>query len=195
MSNELEKITKFMTIKRDVVEETINDERSTKFAICLIVVSMVLGLVQSLLRNFLTPDVLEWIVNFFGTTTPSLLRIVVDAVFSNVVFPMLVIVLTFYIGNALKGEAESLNHVIRAIGYSTPPLIISSAISYINLAGNLILSGLSSFLSFVFGFWFVIIIVYTLMITFKKGALTGIGALLISAIIAGMGTMWTVFII
>ncbi|HDZ17767.1 hypothetical protein LCGC14_0891370 [marine sediment metagenome] len=195
MSNDLEKITKFMTIKRDVVEETISDEQSTKFAIFLIAVAMVLGTAQSLLQNFLTPDVLEWIVNFFGITTPSPLRIVLDAVFSNIIFPMLVIVLTFYIGNALKGEAESLNHVIRALGYSTPPLIISSAFSFLGFAGNIILSGLSALINVVFGFWFVIVVVFALMITFKKGALTGIGAVLISAIIAAIGTGWTIFII
>ena len=48
--------------------------------------------------------------------------------------------------------------------------------------------------NFVFGFWFVIVIVYALMLTFKKGALTGIGAIAISAIIAGIATSWVVLI-
>ena len=51
MSVELEKIKKFMTIKRDSVEETINDENSTKFAVCLIAISIVLGVIQTLLQN------------------------------------------------------------------------------------------------------------------------------------------------
>ncbi len=39
MSDELEKIKKFMTIKRDTVEETINDANSTKFAVLLIAIA------------------------------------------------------------------------------------------------------------------------------------------------------------
>ena len=104
------------------------------------------------------------------------------------------IFLIFYIGNWIKGEAESLNHVIRAIGYSTPPLLISSAISFLALIDNPIVWGIVGFFMFAFGIWFVIVVIYALMITFKKGAFTAIVAIIFSAIIAGIATSWTVFI-
>ena len=194
MSHEMEKIERFMTIKRDTVEETINDTSSTLFALCLIVIAIVLGVTQTLLQNLLAPDLLEWLIAFLGTGTPSVVRIITEAIMNNIFFPSLAIILIFYIGNAIKGEAESLNHVIRAIGYSTPPLIISSAISFLNLTQNPFVAGFVGFCMFAFGFWFVIILVFALMITFKKGALTGIGAAVIAAIIAGIVTSWTVFI-
>jgi hypothetical protein len=194
MSNELEKIIKFMTIKRDTVEETINDVRSTKFAIFLIAIAMALAVIQTLLQGLVVQDVLELIWSWMGFVPPSPLRIVLDSIFSNIVFPLLVIILAFYIGNAIKGEAESLNHVVRAVGYSTPPLIISSAFSFLGLTGNPWVIVVMGFFNFVFGLWFVIVIVFALMITFKKGALTGIGAIAISAIIAGIATGWVVLI-
>lgn len=194
MSNELDKIIKFMTIKREPVEETINDVRSTKFAVFLIAIAMTLAVIQTLLQGLVVQDVLELIWSWMGFVTPSPLRIVLDSIFSNIVFPLLVIILAFYIGNAIKGEAESLNHVVRAVGYSTPPLIISSAFSFLGLTGNIWVIGVMGFFNFVFGLWFVIVIVFALMITFKKGALTGIGAIAISAIIAGIATSWVVLI-
>ena len=194
MSNELEKIKKFMTIKRDTVEETINDVNSTKFAVYLIVIAITLGVIQALLQGLVVQDALELIWSWIGFVTPSVLRIVLDAIFSNIVFPILVIILAFYIGNAVKGEAESLNHVVRAIGYSTPLLIISSGFSFLGLTQNIWVIVVMGFFNFVFGIWFVIVIVFALMITFKKGALTGIGAVILSAIIAGLATSWVVLI-
>lgn len=194
MSNELDKIIKFMTIKREPVEETINDERSTKFAWSLIAIAMALAVVQTLLQGLVVQGPLEMLWSWLGFVTPSALRIVLDAIFSNIVFPLLVIILAFYIGNAIKGEAESLNHVVRAVGYSTPLLIITTGFSFLGLTGNIWVIGVMGFFNFVFGFWFVIVIVYALMITFKKGALTGIGAIAISAIIAGIATGWVVLI-
>jgi hypothetical protein len=195
MSNELEKIKNFMLIKRDTVEETINDTKSTTFAICLIIIAIVLGVIQTLLQNLLAVDPLEWVFGIFSTVEPSVTRIILDAIMNNIVLPILVIVLAFYIGNAVKGEAESLNHVVRAIGYSTPLLIIASILSYLNLTLNPIVIGIVGFFNFAFGFWFVIVVIYALMIVFKKGALTGIGAIIISAIIAAVATGWTVFIL
>lgn len=195
MSDELEKIKKFMTIKRDTVEETINDANSTKFAVLLIAIAITLGLIQALLQEFLAQDLFEWIVNRFGITVLSLERIITNAIANNIIFPILVIVLIFYLGNALKGEAESFNHVVRAVGYSVPPLIISTAFSFLSLIPNIIVEGLVAFVNVAFGFWFLIILFFTLMITFKKGALTGIGAVALSAIIAGIGSsMWTFFV-
>ncbi len=195
MSDELEKIKKFMTIKRDTVEETINDANSTKFAVLLIAIAITLGLIQALLQEFLAQDLFEWIVNRFGITVLSLERIIMNAIANNIIFPILVIVLIFYLGNALKGEAESFNHVVRAVGYSVPPLIISTAFSFLSLIPNIIVEGLVAFVNVAFGFWFVIILFFTLMITFKKGVLTGIGAVALSAIIAGIGSsMWTFFV-
>ena len=194
MSNELEKIKKFMLIKRNTVEETINDTKSTTFAICLIIIAIVLGVIQTLLQNLLAVDPLEWVFGIFSTVEPSVTRIILDAIMNNIVLPILVIVLAFYIGNAVKGEAESLNHVVRAIGYSTPLLIIASILSYLNLTLNPIVIGIVGFFNFAFGFWFVIVVIYALMIVFKKGALTGIGAIIISAIIAAVATGWTVLI-
>ena len=195
MSDEFEKIKKFMLIKRDTVEETINDTNSTKFAVLLIAIAITLGVIQSLLLEFLSQDLFEWVVNSFGITVLTLELIITNAIANNIVFPILVVVLTFYIGNAIKGEAESFNHVVRAIGFSVPPLIISTAFSFFSLIPNIIVEGLVVFVNVAFGIWFVIIIVFALMITFKKGALTGIGALVISAIIAGIASSsWTFFI-
>ena len=194
MSNELEKIKNFMLIKRDTVEETINDTKSTTFAICLIIIAIVLGVIQTLLQNLLAVDPLEWVFGIFSTVEPSVTRIILDAIMNNIVLPILVIILAFYIGNAVKGEAESLNHVVRAIGYSTPLLIIASILSYLSLTLNLIVIGIVGFFNFAFGFWFVIVVIYALMIVFKKGALTGIGAIILSAIIAAVATGWTVLI-
>jgi len=56
-------------------------------------------------------------------------------------------------------------------------------------------AGFVGFFNFAFGFWFVIVVIYALMIVFKKGALTGIGAVVLSAIIAAVATGWTVFIL
>lgn len=193
--NELDKIIKFMTIRRKPVEETINDVNSTKFAVLLIAIAITLGLIQALLQNFLSQDLFEWIVNRFGITVLSIERIVTNAIANNIVFPILVIVLTFYIGNIIKGEAESFNHVVRAIGYSVSPLIISTSFSFLSLIPNIIIEGLVGFVNFALGIWFVIIIIFALMTTFKKGALTGIGALALSAIIAGIvSTLWIFFI-
>ncbi|MHA2282415.1 MAG: YIP1 family protein [Promethearchaeota archaeon] len=184
-----------MTIRRKPVEETINDVNSTKFAVLLIAIAITLGLIQALLQNFLSQDLFEWIVNRFGITVLSIERIVTNAIANNIVFPILVIVLTFYIGNIIKGEAESFNHVVRAIGYSVSPLIISTSFSFLSLIPNIIIEGLVGFVNFALGIWFVIIIIFALMTTFKKGALTGIGALALSAIIAGIvSTLWTFFI-
>lgn len=189
--NEIEKIKKFLTIKRDAIEETINDKSSTKFAVFLIAIAIMLGLIQSILLSVVTPDIMEWILSFFGFPPPSVVRIM-DVIASNIIFPILLIVLTFYIGIALKGEPESLNHVVRAIGYSVPPLIISSALSFLSLIP--ILELFVSFLNIVFGFWFLIILIIALMITFKKGALTGISAILLSVIIAGLSVIWTLLL-
>ena len=195
MSDELEKIKKFMTFKRDTVEETINDVNSTKFASILIGIAITLGVIQALLQEFLSQDLFEWIVNRFGITVLSIERIITNAIASNIVFPILAIILIYYIGNAIKGEAQSFNHVVRAVGYSVPPLIVSTAFSFLSMIPNIIIEGIVVFVNVVFGFWFVIILFFALMITFKKGALTGIGAVAISAIIAGIASsMWTFFI-
>ena len=195
MSNELEKLIKFMTIKRDPVEETINDVNSTKFAVILIAISITFGLIQALLQDLLAQDLFQWIINRFGITVLSIERIITNAIANNVIFPILAIVLIFYIGNAIKGEAESFNHIIRAVGYSVPPLIISTAFSFLSLIPNVIVEGLVAFVNVVFGFWFVIILFFALMITFKKGALTGIGAIALSAILAGIvSSLWTFFV-
>ena len=195
MSDELEKIKKFMTFKRDTVEETINDVNSTKFASILIGIAITLGVIQALLQEFLSQDLFEWIVNRFGITVLSIERIITNAIASNIVFPILAIILIYYIGNAIKGEAQSFNHVVRAVGYSVPPLIVSLAFSFLSVIPNIIIEGIVVFVNVAFGFWFVIILFFALMITFKKGALTGIGAVAISAIIAGIASsMWTFFI-
>ena len=195
MSDELEKIKKFMIFKRDTVEETINDVNSTKFATILIGIAITLGVIQALLQEFLSQDLFEWIVNRFGITVLSIERIITNAIASNIVFPILAIILIYYIGNAIKGEAESFNHVVRAVGYSVPPLIVSTAFSFLSVIPNIIIEGIVVFVNVAFGFWFVIILFFALMITFKKGALTGIGAVVISAIIAGIASsMWTFFI-
>lgn len=194
MSNVIEKMKRFLTIKRDTVEETINDTKATMFGVFLIILAIVLGVTQTLLQNFLARDPLEWLIAFVGTDEPSAVRIVMDGVMNNIVFPILMIFLIFYIGNAIKGEAESQNHVIRAIGYSTPPLLISSAISFLTLIDNPVVWVIAGVFMFAFGFWFVIVVIYALMITFKKGAFTAIVAIIFSAIIAGIATWWTVFI-
>jgi hypothetical protein len=194
MSNEIERMKRFITIKRDTVEETINDTSSTIFPVFLIILAIALGVTQTLLQNFLARDALEWLIAFIGTEEPSAVRIVMDAVMNNVVFPILMIFLIFYIGNAIKGEAESLNHVIRAIGYSTSLILISSAISFLTLINNPVVWGIVGFFMFAFGIWFAIVVIYALMITFKKGAFTAIVAVIFSAIIAGIATSWTVFI-
>lgn len=194
MSNELEKIKKFITMKRDPVEETIKDENSTKFAVFLIATAITLSVIQTLLQNPSIQDIPDWAVSFFGITSPTALRIIMNAIANNIIFPTLLIVLIYYIGNALKGEAESLNHVVRAVGFSVPLLIISTALSFLNLISNIFVFVLVGLVNVVFGIWFVIIIVFALMITFKKGALTGIGAVFLSAIIAGIAIAWTIFI-
>ena len=171
MSRELEKIKKFMTFKRDTVEETIKDVNSTKFALFLIVISIVLGVMQTLLQNLITPDIIEWIISYFGGATPSVLRIILDAIMNNIIFPILVIILTFYIGNAIKGEADSLNHVVRALGYSLPPLIIGTGISFLALIPHIAVFILVGLVIAACAIWFAIILIYALMITFKKGAL------------------------
>jgi len=194
MSNELEKMKRFLTIKRDTVEETINDTSSTTFPVFLIILAIVLGVTQTLLQNFLARDALEWLMAIVGEETPSAVRIVLEAIMNNVIFPILMVFLIFYIGNWIKGEAESLNHVIRAIGYSTPPLLISSAIAFLTLIDNPVVWGIVGFFMFAFGIWFIIVVIYALMLTFKKGAFTAIVAIIFSAIIAGIATSWTVFI-
>jgi len=194
MSNEIEKMKRFLTIKRDTVEETINDTSSTTFPVFLIILAIVLGVTQTLLQNFLARDALEWLMAIIGEETPSAVRIVLEAIMNNVIFPILMVFLIFYIGNWIKGEAESLNHVIRAIGYSTPPLLISSAIAFLTLIDNPVVWGIVGFFMFAFGIWFIIVVIYALMITFKKGAFTAIVAIIFSAIIAGIATSWTVFI-
>ncbi len=76
MSNELDKIIKFMTIKKEPVEETINNVRSTKFAVFLIAIAMALAVIQTLLQGLVVQDVLELIWSWMGFVTPSPLRIV-----------------------------------------------------------------------------------------------------------------------
>ena len=194
MSNEINKVKRFLTIKRDTVEETINDTSSTTFSLFLIILAIVLGVTQTLLQNFLARDPLEWLIAFVGTEEPSAVRIVMDGIMNNVIFPILMVILIFYLGNWIKGEAESLNHVIRAIGYSTPPLLISSAIGFLTLVDNPVVWIIVGICWFAFGLWFVIVVIYALMLTFKKGAFTAIVAIIFSAIIAGIATSWTVFI-
>ena len=46
----------------------------------------------------------------------------------------------------------------------------------------------------VLALWFVVVIVFALMLTFKKGALTGIIAILCGLIIAGIIFSWTALI-
>jgi len=194
MSNEITKMKRFITIKRDTVEETINDTSSTTFPMFLIILAIVLGVTQTLLSNFLARDALEWLIAFIGEETPSALRIILEAIMNNIVFLILMIFLIFGIGNWIKGEAESLNHVIRAIGYSTPPLLISSAIAFLTLIDNPVVWGIVGFFMFAFGIWFAVVVIYALMLTFKKGAFTAIVAVIFSAIIAGIATGWTVAI-
>ena len=194
MSNEIERMKRFLTIKRDTVEETINDTSSKVFPLFLIILAIVLGVTQTLLQDLFARDALEWLIAFIGEETPSTVRIVLEAIMNNLVFPILMIFLIFYIGNWIKGEAESLNHVIRAIGDSTPPLLISSAIAFLTLVNNPVVWGIVGFFMFAFGIWFAVVVIYALMITFKKGAFTAIVAVILSAIIYGIVTRWSVFI-
>ena len=193
MSAEIEKIKDFLFLKRASVQKTIDDENSTILAIIIFITTVVLAGIQS----FLIVNSFEWMFDLIATyvtyTPPSLLKMIFDAI-TNIISPVIAVILSFYIGNAIKGEAESLKHVIRAIGYSFTPLLLINILSFLYLANNIIIDIIVAGASVILALWFVVVIVFALMLTFKKGALTGIIAILGGLIIAGIIFSWTVFI-
>ena len=193
MSAEIEKIKDFLFLKRASVQKTIDDEKSTILAVIIFVTTVVLSGIQS----FLIVNSFEWmfdlIATYFTYTPPSSLKMIFDAI-TNIISPIIAVILSFYIGNAIKGEAESIKHVIRATGYSFTPLLIVNLLSFLYLANNIIIDIIVSVVSVILALWFVVVMVFALMLTFKKGALTGIVAILGGLIVAGILFSWTVFI-
>ena len=193
MSAEIEKIKDFLFLKRAPVQETIDDEKSTIIAVIIFITTVVLTGIQS----FLIVNSFEWMFDLIATyvtyTPPSSLKMIFNAI-TNMISPIVAVILSFYIGNAIKGEAESLKHVIRAVGYSFTPLLIINVLSFLFLANNIIIDIIVAGVSVILALWFVVVIVFALMLTFKKGALTGIIAILGGLIVAGIIFSWTVFI-
>lgn len=193
MSAEIEKIKDFLFLKRAPVQETIDDEKSTIIAVIIFITTVVLTGIQS----FLIVNSFEWMFDLIATyvtyTPPSSLKMIFNAI-TNMISPIVAVILSFYIGNAIKGEAESLKHVIRAVGYSFTPLLIINVLSFLFLANNIIIDIIVAGVSVILALWFVVVIVFALMLTFKKGALTGIIAILGGLIVAGIMFSWTVFI-
>ena len=193
MSSELENIKEFLFLRRVSVQKTIDDEKSTIFAVVIFITTVVLTGIQS----FLIVNSFEWMFDLIATyvtyTPPSLLKMIFDAI-TNMISPVVAVILSFYIGNAIKGEAESLKHVLRAVGYSFTPLLLINVLSFLYLANNIVIDIIVALVSVILGLWFVVVIVFALMLTFKKGALTGIIAILGGLIAASIIFSWTVFI-
>ena len=194
MSEEIEKIKAFLFLKRDSVQRTIDDEKSTLLAIIIFTVTIVLAGIQPII----TINAFSWMSDlwavWFTYTPPSVVKITLDVI-SNMISPIIAVILSFYIGNAIKGEASSLKHVFRAVGYSMTPVLIINLLSLLFLLNNLIIGVVIAIVSVVLALWFVVIIVFALMLTFKKGALTGIVAILGGLIVAGIIFSWTGFIL
>lgn len=193
MSSEINKIKDYLFLKRASVQNTIDDEKSTLVAAIIFITTIVLAGLQSIL----IVNSFEWMFDLFPTyftyTPPSMLKMITDAI-TGIISPIIAVILSFYIGNAIKGEAESLKHVLRAVGYSFVPLLIINVLSFLYLANNIVIDIIVAGVSVILALWFVVVIVFALMLTFKKGALTGIIAILGGLIVAGIIFSWTVFI-
>ena len=184
MSDEGEKIAGFMTLKNDIIDETIEDEDCTTSARILFIITISIGAAVYVLTWFTRWISLNQTLILFGylAPIPTIADIVLDGV-GQILFPVFGWILVFYIGNMLGGEAESKEHLMRAFGYSSVMLMIYHSAGFLNLLNGLgLLVGL---LQIVFGLWSIIIYVYATTITFRRGALTAIGAFIIGGILAG----------
>jgi len=193
MSAEIEKIKDFLFLKRASVQNTIDDEKSTLLAVIIFITTVILAGLQSILIVNSFEWMFDLLAAYFTYTPPSFLKMISDAI-TSIISPIIAVILSFYIGNAIKGEAESLKHVLRAVGYSFTPLLIINVLSFLYLANNIVIDIIVAGVTVILALWFVVIIVFALMLTFKKGALTGIIAILGGLIVAGIIFSWTVFI-
>ena len=193
MSSEINKIKDFLFLKRASVQNTIDDEKSTLVAAIIFITTIVLAGLQSILIVNSFEWMFDLLATYFTYTPPSMLKLITDAI-TGIISPIIAVILSFYIGNAIKGEAESLKHVLRAVGYSFVPLLIINVLSFLYLANNIVIDIIVAGVTVILALWFVVVIVFALMLTFKKGALTGIIAILGGLIVAGIIFSWTVFI-
>ena len=193
MSSEINKIKDFLFLKRASVQNTIDDEKSTLVAAIIFITTIVLAGLQSILIVNSFEWMFDLLATYFTYTPPSMLKLITDAI-TGIISPIIAVILSFYIGNAIKGEAESLKHVLRAVGYSFVPLLIINVLSFLYLANNIVIDIIVAGVTVILALWFVVVIVFALMLTFKKGALTGIIAILGGLIAASIIFSWTVFI-
>ena len=117
MSEEIQKIKDFLFLKRDSVQRTIDDEKSTLIAILIFAVTIILAGIQPIVTINAFSWMSDWMGAYFLYTPPSFIKITLNMI-SGMISPVIAVILSFYIGNAIKGEAASLKHVFRAVGYS-----------------------------------------------------------------------------
>ena len=183
MTDQLERITGFMTLKNYIIEETIDDESCTNTAITFFIITITIASAVYMATWYSRWISLNQTMMLFGQTAPipTILDIIVEGI-GQILFPIVGWFFVFKLGNMIGGEAESKEHLMRTFGYSAPMLLIYHSVGFLNLIPNLSL--LVGLLQIVFGLWAIIIYIYATMITFRKGALTAILAFIIGSLAA-----------
>ena len=183
MTDEGERIAGFMTLKNYIIDETIEDENCTNSAITLFIITIILASAAYMATWYSRWVSLNQTMSFFGLSAPlpTIFDIILEGV-GQILTPLVGWIFVFILGNWIGGEAESKEHLMRAFGYSSVMLMIYHSAGFLNLITGLAL--LVGLLQIVFGLWAIIIYVYATMITFRKGALTAIGAFILGSLAA-----------
>ncbi|NHI93458.1 MAG: hypothetical protein EAX96_13305 [Candidatus Lokiarchaeota archaeon] len=183
MSDDGEKIAGFLTLKREIIDETIQDEKCTNTALTIFIITIILASIVNIATWYSRWTSNNQLTLLFGMATPipTIFDIILEGV-GQILFPLVGWYFVFYFGNKIGGIAQSKEHLMRAFGYSDILLIISNLAGFLNLIAALSL--LSGLIQVVFSFWFIIVIIYATTIVFQKGALTAIAAFLIGGFFA-----------
>ena len=191
--DEWDRLSNFIIFKRDIVEDVIEDEDATKIATIYFIISIIITAISTILTTqvdyfyqLATYGILAQYV-----APPTILSAAMNTITQSML-PVLGWIFTFYVGNGLKGEADSKEMILRAFGYSRFMVIIGQACSLLTLIYSIYFVGM--LLEVLFALWAMILLVYSVMIALKKGALTAIFTLIIAGILGYLCVGVLVFI-
>jgi len=181
--DEWDRLSNFIIFKRDIVEDVLEDEDATSMATIYFVISIIMTAISTIVTfqvdyayQVATLGILAQYL-----PPPTILSVTMNTV-TQALLPVLGGIFTFYVGNGFKGEAEDKETILRAFGYSRFLVIIGQACSLLTLIYSIYFAGM--LLEVLFSLWAMILLVYSVMIAQKKGALTAIFSLIIAGILA-----------
>ena len=183
VGDEWDRISNFIIFNRDRVEEVVEDDDATKPATIIFIISIIITAISTIATSYV--DYL-YQLSTYGTLAsiiqpPTVLSIAMNTI-TQALLPVLGWIFTFYVGNWFKAEADDKEMVLRAFGYSRFVVIIGQACSFLTLIYSIYFVGM--LLEALFSLWAVILLVYSVMIAQKKGALIAICSLIVAGILA-----------